>query len=552
VHGFNATTGCPNRQMTGAGACPSARNIEVYSRNYRWLATVLLVALITLLPVWRYAVAGEVQVQIEDDAVNHAHPAGQPFTLQIRVDHGGPGTVRYHWQDFRGLPLTEAEPLKPGELTAITTPAGRSGYLGLVLESTLPDLVLPDRTPGEAREYGFALLPVAVKPQRVNPRSPFGMVHARMQDPYLSGWVKTMTWETTSPKWWAYEMEKRRSRGLLELPIMEGEGWKTDDSQPISSAQLDQLRSRITQYFAAHPATLYWELGIEENLGRRFRMAHYWPNLAAKVRAVREAADEINPDIKLIYQVAERRMKDIRTFLQQPVSRLFDILSLHPYAWPDFPSPEEWLDDFIADVTSMMQAEGLNMPIWFTEVGAPQQGNYPGGFFGYPKKGARVEGKSPYGAVIYMIKLHVMAYGDGVEKIFWYNYRDRRPGRDYAENHFGLLDYWGFPKPVYPAYMNLQGLLDTRRASPPRQVAGNVRVYEFRGQDESVTVAWSYPGAVREVPLAELLPGAVPEDIVRVVDPMGMPAPFTASFIRVTGEPVFIVTRKDPAAASGE
>ena len=91
--------------------------MKIYSRNYRWLATVLLAALIILLPVWRYAAAGEVQVQIEDDAVNHAHPAGQPFTLQIRVDHDGPGTVRYHWQDFRGRPLTEPEPLEPGELT---------------------------------------------------------------------------------------------------------------------------------------------------------------------------------------------------------------------------------------------------------------------------------------------------------------------------------------------------------------------------------------------------------------------------------------------------
>ncbi|MGD2137720.1 MAG: hypothetical protein PVF08_05630, partial [Gammaproteobacteria bacterium] len=494
--------------------------------------------MLVMLVVWRCAAAGEVQVEIEDDAVNHAHPAGQPFTIHIRIDHGGPGVVRYHWCDFRGRPLTEPEPLESRKTTAIAAPDGHTGYLGLVLAPSTPELVLPNRAPGEQREYGFALLPAAARAHEINPASPFGMVHARTKDPYLEGWVKTMTWETASPKWWAYEIEKRRSRGMLELPIVDGDGWKTDDTRPISPAELDLLGARIKRYFAAHPATRYWELGIEENLSRRFKQPYYWPNLAAKVRVVRKAADEINPDIRLVYQIAELRMKAIRKFLQDPVAREFDILSLHPYAWPDFPSPEEWLDDFIDEVRSLMHTEGLNMPIWFTEVGVPHHGNRPGEFFGYPKKRARVEGKTPYEAVVYMLKLHVMAFSRGVEKIFWYNYMDRKPGRDFAENHFGLLDYWGFPKPVYPAYMTMQALLDTREAGPPRQVAENVRVYDFRGQDTNVAVAWAYPGGDREIPLGRLIPGASSGDVLRIVDPMGEAVSRRGASIPITGLPV--------------
>jgi hypothetical protein len=142
-----------------------------------------------------------------------------------------------------------------------------------------------------------------------------------------------------------------------------------------------------------------------------------------------------------------------------------------------------------------------------------------------------------------MIKLHVMAFSRGVEKIFWYNYRDRRPGRDFAENHFGLLDYWEFPKPVYPAYINMQGLLDTRKAGPPRRLADDIRAFEFKGQDKDVTVAWVYPAGDRQLPVGELIPGVKPDDVIRVVDVMGAPVPSAAASLRITGEPVFIVTR---------
>lgn len=509
----------------------------------------LIWAALILIPIWRTAAAEELQVMISDNAVNHVHPIGSRFTVKLKIDQSGPGLTRYYWRNFRGQLVTVPMPLRAGELTSITAPAGVSGYLGLVLAPATEDLVMPNHLPGETREYGFALLPPpATTGRQVDTSSGFGMVHADLEDPYLSGWVKTMTWKTTSPKWWSFEMEKRRSLGLLELPIVVGAEWKSSDEQPISIAQLEQLKFRIRKYFAAHPETRYWETGIEENLRHRYETPYYWSNLNAKIRVIREVADEVNPEIKLIYQIAELSLDDVRDFLQSAAARYFDILSLHPYAWPDFPDPATWLDTYIQDINGLLEDTNREMPLWFTEVGVPQRGNHPDKFFGYPGKGVEIPGKTPYEAVTYLVKLHIMAFHLGVEKIFWYNYQDRNPEREYAENHFGLRDYWGYPKPVYPAYVNLQKQLQAKRAGRAWKLPGNIRAYEFIGQQERVIVAWAYPPVTREIPLSALMKELTAADIIAVVDPVGAPVAYTGSSLRITAEPIFV--RIKPASTS--
>jgi hypothetical protein len=504
-----------------------------------WVAIILLLT-------WPFPVAAEVNVEINDDATNHIHTTGKPFTIQLKIDYTGQDIVLFHWQNFRGDNLTEPKAINTGELITISAPNGHTGYLGLVLKPATTSVALPNRQPGETREYGFAVLPSQfLSNSKINTQSRFGIVHAKLNDPYLSGWIKTMTWMTASPKWWRFEMEKRRELGLLELPILVDGEWNSDDTHPISREQLERLTARSKQYFEADQQTKYWETGIEENLGGRYDKPYYWANLAAKAQVVREAANRVNPDVKLIYQVAELRLGDVEAFLKSDAARQYDILSLHPYAWPDFPAPEEWLNKFINDVKKIMKTKGLDMPIWFTEVGVPQHGNYPGAFFGYPATGAQVQGRTPYGVAIYMLKLHVMAYHLGVEKIFWYNYLDRRAGREHAENHFGLWDYWGYPKPAYVAHINLQKNLNTKKTGIARHLDGNIRVYDFTDDEETVTVAWAYPDGKRNIPLSILVPDSNQEDLIRVTDPMGTAIPYDGSSIRITQEPIYIITKSN-------
>jgi hypothetical protein len=490
-----------------------------------------------------------VNLAIQDAAPYHVHEPGTPFTVNARHDYTGPATVRYQWTNYRGQALTAATPLSPGQTVTIRSPDSTIGYYGLVFSTSDARIALPNREPGEPREYGFAVLsPHSTAQRSPDESSRFGTVHADTRDPHLPAWIKTTTWETYGATEWKPEMDKRRALGMVELPLIAGAEWNSDDGQPISVARLAALESRLQQYFAADPGVRHWELGLEENLRSNFAAPHYWANLAAKTATARRVANAVNPGIKLIYQIAETDLQPIRLFLASAAARDFDILALHPYPWPNFPTPETWLTGYLDETRATMAANGIaDMPIWFTEVGAPHHGNAPGRFFGYPESGKAVKGLSRAGAAAYLVKMNALALHAGVDKLFWYNYRDKGGARDQAEEHFGLLDHWGYPKPVYPAYANLHARLTGKQPSVARRMAGDVWVRSFRGSDQEVYVVWTYPAAARDVPWTSLDSGLTAAGVVQVTDVVGAPLPFSGDTFRVDGDPLFVVARRAEA-----
>ena len=75
-----------------------------------------------------------------------------------------------------------------------------------------------------------------------------------------------------------------------------------------------------------------------------------------------------------------------------------------------------------------------------------------------------------------------------MERAFWYNLKDRGSNRDYAEDHFGLIDYWGYPKPAYPAYVTMLHNLAGKPAGK-RVRFDDVWAYEFASDDDAAVVA---------------------------------------------------------------
>ena len=483
----------------------------------------------------------QASVDIQDKAAYHVHLADHPAKLSIKVQHKGMGNIRYQWRDYQGKAFAKPITMPSGTAIDLVLPDNKPGYYGLLLQSD-SDIALPYRQPGEAREYGFAILPSrTLKERTANPASRFGMVHVDRQDPYMPVWIKTTTWKTYQPDgYWPTAMQERIAVGTLELPLIVGNEWAIDDNSRITSKQLQQLKDRMKAYFQADPTVLYWELGLEENLHKRYKQTFYWPNLAAKVEAVRAVANQVNPKIKLMYQIAERRMKTLETFFQSQAAKSFDIIALHPYAWPDFPSPDKWLVKYLDQCKAIMAANQLSMPIWFSEVGAPHHGNAPGAFFGYPKSGKQVPGQTRAHAPAYMIKLHAIALQQGVEKIFWYNYKDREPGRDYAENHFGLRDHWGFPKPVYPAYYTLHSHLDYKTAAGSQQLKHGIQVHQFQGTSETTWVVWSYPDRAVEIALTDIDSRLQNQSMLKILTMVGTPIKPAGQQIQITHEPLFI------------
>ena len=478
---------------------------------------------------------GVIHVELADEQASHVYNGSDRPSVELTVikPKGIDGWVQ--WVDFRGKALSDKSALVDHGTMKLKAPDAGQGYYGLRVFGDFASTAVTGFLPGEYKEYGFSVLPKP-SPNVDEASSQFGMVHAKFQDPYLPRWVKTMTWKTREPDGWKAAIKERAEAGKSELPIIVSGEWVSDDSQPISKAALAVIGVRSQQYFVADPSVAYWELGIEENLSKNYHQKYYWSNLASKVAAVKQASLSVGVNVKLIYQIAERRKKDIRAFLDSQAAKDFDILAIHPYAWPDFRTPETWLPSFQQFVRDEMSARKRSFPIWYSEVGAPHHGN-PLGFFGYPEDGAEVTGVTLYSATPYLLKLHVMGLAEGVEKIFWYNYIDRHSERDYAENFFGLIDYWGFPKPAYTAYATMIRLLEGKQLVAKEEGKNSLYSYTFSDQKNTVSVLWRYPGTDR-VPFSSV----INNQSVKVYDIMGheLKGEHLAK-LSLSEEPVYVV-----------
>ena len=488
----------------------------------------------------------QIKIEVTDDAAYHVHAPGKPFSVALQVETRDRTRLFFHWVDDRGLALSEPKEIVSGEKLVVQSPGQKIGYYGLVVTPDNPKVFLPNQERGEPREYGFAVLPKrTVQDRKHNLDSQFGMTHADMNDPYVTGWIKTSTWNNRDPKQFAKRIAEVRAAGLEDLPLLMRQEWRTDDKQAITSAELDALRIRLKSYFEANRDVQYWELGLEENLKDCYKDPLYWDNLAAKVKVAREASDEAGTDMKFVYQVVSSGASEsLLKFLESEAAKHFDVLAMHPYTWKRFPDPDRWLAYGLDHVFQAMSERQLELPIWFTEVGAPQHSCANGGCLTSGESAHNVSGKSRVEQVAFMIKLHVIGLSKGVEKIIWYNYIDRHDDRlDDPENYFGLRDFWGFPKPVYAAYVALHTHLDGKQPSEVRQLENNLCVYDFRGPRETCHVLWTSPATERSLSYEELSLAVRSKQISAVTGPMGNPiAMKRGDTLQVLGQPIFVTT----------
>jgi hypothetical protein len=249
----------------------------------------------------------------------------------------------------------------------------------------------------------------------------------------------------------------------------------------------------------------------------------------------------VNPSIKLIYQVAELDIQSMEEFLKSDAARQIDILAIHPYAWPDFQSPETWMPQYISKVRALMAKYDAVKPIWFTEIGAPVDGN-PGGFFGYPAQGNYVRGVGRAEYMGFMVKCHLIGFANGVEKVFWYNYWDAGVDSEYAERHFGIVDARSYPMPGYAAYCTMARMIRGKALKDVGVRDGDVQTYRFRGAKDDCLVVWSSPAAPRSVSLGAL--GLTRSDVESVTDIAGVPVSPVRDKLAISGTPLYIQVRR--------
>ncbi|RLF16960.1 MAG: hypothetical protein DRJ66_02070 [Thermoprotei archaeon] len=478
-----------------------------------------------------------IKVIIHDENPYHVFEPGNRFKVEVTlqlISGDPPSEIYCQWKDFMGKPLSDLIPLELNKTNIIWSPKNVTiGYYGLVF---LPSYVkfLPNR------EIGFAVLPKR-KISPPDPQSPFGIVHMEVEDPYIDAtWIKTLTdYQFSTPSNWRKLMDYRRKYGRIEIPLIIGEPWECDNTKPISKEQLQRLHDYLFKLFSADPNVPVWELGLEENLklrAHRDGWKYFWHNLKEKLKVAQEAKNKVNPNIKIAYQIAELDYRALKEFFESGAADYVDILSLHPYKWPYFETPEVWHDLFIKEVRKIMRTYGKEIPIWYTEVGAPQNDA------GVPRmysNGKPVKALTRREEVDYLIKIHVLALRAGVEKIIWYNYKDRGDNPTDVEDHFGLRDYWGFPKPAYVAYANMVNILKGKRYNCTIEIKG-VYALRFSGENEDCIVVWAFPENAT-ISLLDL--GIQDLSKIRIVNAVGTPLPVRER-IELTLDPIYIVISK--------
>lgn len=137
-----------------------------------------------------------------------------------------------------------------------------------------------------------------------------------------------------------------------------------------------------------------------------------------------------------------RSGRDIHEFLPEMYAAgadgCFDVLSIHPYLHPVLYTLED-LQERINETRQIVRDEGEFRPIWINEIGWSTAPNT----WGLPTVTDRI-------IATWLSAVYTDLYG--VERIYWYNFRDVAQDPDDPEHHFGLTYFDMAPKPAFDAY----------------------------------------------------------------------------------------------------
>ncbi|HEX6813113.1 MAG TPA: hypothetical protein VF384_15935 [Planctomycetota bacterium] len=508
--------------------------------------------------------SNELAVVVTDANIWRTHPPGALF--EVHVHYVGSAklgaTVSCQWVDEHRQPLGDAMPVS-GTPTAIQSPSTAPGFYGLVFTSTNPAVAFPPQPAGfPSAVHGFAVLPPPPSGTPViDESSPFGLIQGDIEDPYLRSGsgaqviglhLKTKTWQQSVGSW-AEEIGERTLAGCTEMPLISDVPWDSVDTEPIGTAQLDQIGSRFAMRLQAEPDDVpYWQAGREENGGGNpYQQSHYFSNLLAKIGRLRAEADAINPATRFAYSTRGDHMEEFEQLFASAPFGVYDGLAHDPYKWPDFPTPEGWLPGHISDIRTRMNTAGHTAHFfWFGECGLPVRGtNDPDGFFGYPASGSQVPGASLDYAARFLVKFHALAIANGIERLYWYNYQNRGADVDYAEHHFGLRSYSsvaddpGHPLPAYVAYVTMLAHLKGCSFVELRHPSPNVYVFEFAvdGAADRRILSWVEPAQSVTLALTSLASGLLAANVQSVSDIYGRQVlAISGQQITLDGRPLYL------------
>lgn len=171
---------------------------------------------------------------------------------------------------------------------------------------------------------------------------------------------------------------------------------------------------------------------------------------------------------------------------------LLDALDIHSYCKVMTPTPpgghlggpEGVLNSFKRARQVLVRYGESNLAITAGEMGYPTHE----GWWHVPA--VSVERQAEW-----VVRSHLLLIASGVRRIWWYAFQDEGTDRKNPEHNFGIVDWYGNPKPAYFAYEAMVHLLgETRCDGLQTEAKPPVYAVRFRKGKEFITAIWDSGG----------------------------------------------------------
>ncbi|WP_223285579.1 DNRLRE domain-containing protein [Paenibacillus sp. PL91] len=214
-----------------------------------------------------------------------------------------------------------------------------------------------------------------------------------------------------------------------------------------------------------------------------------------------------------------------------------DVISVHPYRYPQTP---EGMVKGLQDLQALIRKYngGELKPIWISEIGWPTHQSASG-----------VDEKTQ---ADYLVRAHVLALANGVEKVVWYNLMNDGLQADYNEHNFGLIRFADdplgayTPKPAYVSYAAMARELTGASFVEQESSADGIRSYVFEKENKPLRVLWAHEDKSAAV---------YTDSPLAITDLSGNTETFVPYdgkvFLTLTGEPLYIKGNVERIVADG-
>ncbi len=234
------------------------------------------------------------------------------------------------------------------------------------------------------------------------------------------------------------------------------------------------------------------------------------------------------------------------TMIEQGIARPHNYLALHPYANGLRPERGKWLKDGFANLRSRLAAngaEGAGIAItehgWSTYVDETGTADYAPATFAEQAR--------------YLVRMYLVANAGGVEFASQYDFKDDGTNRTKRENNWGMLDYWGRPKPSYAAVATMTRFVgDATFIEELSTAPDTYRIQHFRNSNGAdIFVIWRVEGDRKVMTSQEIRNVLKPTDDT-CYDMFGnrIASPRTGRQVSFTEDPVYMVAGASFAEAA--